>query len=245
VFIEIGKNLELSSLLVNILFLLSGASIGFVSQLIRDRYLRENFLLQQSLKEALQEKTTEAEDNEFLANHDSLTGLPNRRYITKLLEESLISAKEQDRVMVILFIDLNGFKQINDNYGHYAGDEVLKIVAQRLEMGMRKGDNLSRLGGDEYLIGLLMGKENLSEIEVIAKKFSDMVEQPMNVAGVSIKVSCSIGIAAYPIHGNDVSVLIEIADQKMYQVKKDNVELENPRYDSQSVVDFKQASKRK
>ncbi|MEE9328402.1 MAG: GGDEF domain-containing protein [Cocleimonas sp.] len=229
---------------VNVFFLLSGATIAFISQIIRDKVLRENFLLQQSLKHSLEEKTEEARDNEYLANHDALTGLPNRRYITLLLEQTLESAKLQDRVMVILFADLNGFKQVNDHYGHYAGDEVLKIVAQRLEMGMRKGDSLSRLGGDEYLIGLLMGKENLSEIEAIAKKFSDMVEQPMNIAGVSINISCCIGIAAFPIHGNNVEVLIDIADKKMYQAKSEQIESRNFIDNSQSIINFNRSSRK-
>jgi len=234
---------SLSVIIANIFFLLGASAIGVTSQLMRDKYIRENFMLQQSLKEALQEKTTEAKDNEYLANHDSLTGLPNRRFITQLLTDSLEAAKRQDRVMVFLFIDLNGFKQINDHYGHYAGDEVLKIVAKRLELGIRKGDNLSRLGGDEYLIGLLMEKENISEIEAMASKFSALVEQPMNIAGTSIKVSCSIGIAAYPMHGHDVNVLIDIADKKMYQTKNDIQQRQYIDDNDKSVVDFQQASK--
>lgn len=223
-FLEITREISLSALFVNIFFLLSASAIGFVSQHVRDRYVRENFILQQSLKEALQEKTVEAIDNQYLANHDSLTDLPNRRYITKLLEESLQLAKKEDRVMVIMFFDLNGFKQVNDIYGHYVGDEVLKIVAKRLEVGIRKGDNLSRLSGDEYLIGLLMDKENLLEIEMMADKFSTLVSQPMNINGLKIKISISVGIAAYPMHGNKVSVLMDIADKKMYKSKQGKIE---------------------
>lgn len=213
------KDLTISELLVNILFLLSAASIGLVSQLIRDRHLRENFLLTQSLKESVKEKTEEAKDNAHLANHDSLTGLPNRRYITELLEQSLIKAKEENRVLAIMFLDLNSFKQVNDVHGHSFGDEVLRIVAKRLELAIRHGDYLSRLGGDEYLISLLLEEENLSEVDELAEKFTKLVLQPMNINGTKIKIAASIGIAAYPIHGNKISTLLDIADKRMYKVK--------------------------
>lgn len=207
-------------LLINLSFLVSAAIIGFVSQLIRDRHLRENYLLQQSLKNAYDKKSEEARDNEYLANHDALTDLPNRRYMMELLNDSLEIAQQKDKVLVIMFVDLNGFKKINDVYGHSAGDEVLLIVAKRLELAIRKGDHLSRLGGDEFLMGLMMSRENLSEIEGMAKKFVDVISQSMNVEGLRVKVGASIGVAAYPIHGNNIEALINIADHRMYQVKK-------------------------
>ena len=218
-YVGLYKRMEVELLFVNIVFLISAASIGFMSQMIRDRYLRENFILQQSLKSAVKEKTEEAKDNAYLANHDALTGLPNRRYITELLEKSLEKAQKENRVLAILFLDLNGFKQVNDIYGHAFGDEVLKIVAKRLELAIRQGDYLSRLGGDEYLISLMLNNENLSEVEVLAEKFTALITQPMNIDGMKIKIGASIGIAAYPMHGNKVSVLMDIADKKMYQIK--------------------------
>ncbi|MEH6456220.1 MAG: diguanylate cyclase [Cocleimonas sp.] len=230
-------------LIINLAFLVSAAIIGFISQLIRDRHLRENFLLQQSLKNAYTKKSEEARDNEYLANHDSLTDLPNRRYMMELLNRSLDVASQKGKVLVIMFIDLNGFKQINDIYGHNAGDEVLLIVAKRLELAIRQGDQLSRLGGDEYLMGLMMEKENLGEIEAMASKFVDVIAQPMNVEGLRVKVGASIGVAAYPIHGNNIEALINIADHRMYQVKKGKTqrsyeEESNPDNMQQSVVIF-------
>ncbi|HIP95511.1 MAG TPA: GGDEF domain-containing protein, partial [Leucothrix sp.] len=129
-------------------------------------------------------------------------------------------SKNNDKVLAILFIDLDGFKQINDVYGHATGDDVLTIVARRLEFTIRKSDCLSRIGGDEYLIGLLMNKENYAEVESMAEKFSTVISEPMNVDGISLKVGASIGIAAYPMHGNQIKTLMDIADRKMYQVKK-------------------------
>ncbi len=207
-------------LLINLSFLISAAVIGFFSQLIRDRHLRQNFLLQQSLKEAYKVKAEEAKDNEYLANHDALTGLPNRRYMTELLENSMKEAEEKDKVLVILFLDLNGFKQVNDIYGHAAGDKVLMVVAKRLELAIRSGDHISRLGGDEYLIGLMMDKNHLDEAENMTEKFSAIIAQPMNIEGMRVRVGSSIGLAAYPIHGNKISVLLDIADKRMYDAKK-------------------------
>ena len=214
------KGMEVQHLMVNIFFVLGAGIIGFFSQLVRDRYMEENFYLQQSLQQALEEKIVEAKDNAYLANHDALTELPNRRYITELLEESLEIAKEKDKVLAILFFDLNGFKQVNDIYGHAVGDEVLVIVAKRLELAIRRGDYVSRLGGDEYLIGLMVDKTRVSEIQNMADKFTAIVSKPMHIDGNIVKVGTSIGIAAYPMHGNKVEVLIDIADKKMYKVKQ-------------------------
>ena len=222
--IELNKNSQnsyiLSTLIPNGFFLISAAIIGFFTQIIRNQYLRQNFLLQQTLKDAYYKKSIEAKDNKYLANHDPLTDLPNRRHLTELLTESLEIAATEDKVLVIMFIDLNGFKQINDVYGHNAGDEVLVIVAKRLELAIRDGDHVSRLGGDEYVLGLMMDKHNLDEVETMANKFIDIISQPMNVEGLRVKVGASIGVAAYPIHGNNIEALIEIADQRMYQAKK-------------------------
>ena len=207
-------------IITNMFFFSSAIIFGFFSQFLRDKHLKRNFILQQSLKVALDKKSIEARDNEYLANHDPLTDLPNRRYMMELLNESLRIAREKDKILVVMFVDLNGFKQINDVYGHNAGDEVLLIVAKRLELAIRKGDHLSRLGGDEYLLGLMMEKENLSEIESLANKFVGVISQSMNVEGLRIKVGASIGVAAYPIHGNNIESLISISDHRMYQVKK-------------------------
>ncbi|MGK0270309.1 MAG: diguanylate cyclase (GGDEF)-like protein [Cocleimonas sp.] len=209
-----------AALVTNVFFLGSAALIGFIAQLMRDRYLRENFLLHKSLKDAYDKKSEEARDNEYLANHDPLTDLPNRRYMMELLNQSLDIASQKGKVLVVMFMDLNGFKQINDVYGHNAGDEVLIIIAKRLELAIRQGDHLSRLGGDEYLMGLMMDKENLGEIEGMANKFVEVISQPMNVEGLRVKVGASIGVAAYPIHGNNIESLISIADHRMYQAKK-------------------------
>lgn len=217
---DLIANDRYSVLITNMFFLVSAAIIGFIAQNLRDKYLRQNFLLQRSLQDAYDKKSIEARDNEYLANHDPLTDLPNRRYMTELLNASLEEASQKDKVLVIMFIDLNGFKKVNDLYGHNAGDEVLMIVAKRLELAIRKGDHLSRLGGDEYLLGLLMEKENLDEVEAMANKFISIISQSMNVEGLRVKIGASIGVAAYPIHANNIESLMSIADQRMYKAKR-------------------------
>ena len=212
--------LSIFELITNLFFVGSAVVTGIVARLMRDKFIRENFLLQRSLKEAYKAKAEEAKDNEYLANHDMLTGLPNRRYMTELLEESMKEAEEKDKVLVIMFLDLNGFKQVNDIYGHAAGDKVLKIVAKRLELAIRSGDHIARLGGDEYLIGLMMDKDHLGEAENMTEKFATIIAQPMNIEGIRVKVGSSIGLSAYPIHGNQISVLLDIADKRMYDAKK-------------------------
>jgi len=204
----------------NLFFIITALVIGFVARMMRDGFLRQNYELQQSLKDSLKEKTAEADDYEYQANHDSLTLLPNRRYMMQLLEESLQTAKEKDKILAILFFDLNGFKPINDVYGHAVGDEVLIIVAKRLELAIRKGDCISRLGGDEYLVGLLIDRDHASDVNTMAAKFTAIISEPMHIDGNIFKVGASVGIAAYPLHGNNVSVLIDIADKKMYKIKQ-------------------------
>lgn len=228
--VELSKNSEISfifsTIVPNCFFLVSASIIGLVTQYVRDQYMKENFLLQQSLKLAYDQVAEESRDNQYLANHDALTDLPNRRYVMKLLSESIDKAKRQDKAVVIMFIDLNGFKQINDVYGHNAGDEALKIIAKRLESAIRRGDHLSRLGGDEYLMGLTMNREKLAQIDTIKKKYVSIISQPMDIEGVSMKVGASIGVAIYPKHSDDLEVLINMADQKMYEVKKSKKNLE-------------------
>jgi len=229
------------------MFLVAATVIGFINQVIRDRYLKDNFLLQQSLKEAIEQKTIEAKDNAYLANHDPLTDLPNRRYVTELLEESLETAKREDKILAILFLDLNGFKQVNDVYGHNVGDEVLKIVAKRLEFAIREGDSISRLAGDEFLVGLLMEKEGLSEVSKMSAKFTAIISKSMNIDGMRIKIGVSIGIAAYPMHGDKINVLINIADKKMYKTKKGVQSVVHDRQlgESEPVVIFPGNSRRR
>lgn len=189
---------------------------------MRDRHLRENYLLQQRFKAKYQQKSMEALDNRYLANHDSLTGLPNRRYIIELLNESIAIADQEDKIIAIMFVDLNGFKQINDEYGHQIGDEVLMAVSKRLKQCIQKNDFLSRLGGDEYLLGVSMNRGSAHKVHKVSNKYIDTISEPMEIRGLELSVSASIGVAIYPNHGKNIEKLISLADQRMYQIKKRN-----------------------
>ena len=244
-FVAIQKDVPTVHMWINIAFLLGATSIGYFSQHIRDSYLLQNFLLQQSLSELLEEKTREADQNAFIANHDELTGLANRRYITELLDDMLEKARNKNKVLALMFLDLNGFKQINDVYGHKVGDEVLKIVARRLKLAIRKDDQVSRLGGDEFLIGLLMKEGTLTNLEKMAQKFVDIISQDMNINGKQIKIGTSIGVAAYPIHANTIDSLIDIADHEMYKAKHGRKKpVLRDKQSNQSVIVFPGSSAR-
>ncbi len=219
VYIGLEKELIITELLVNSSLILSAGMIGFVSQVIRNKHLRENFMLSQSLEKAYKEKEEEAKGNAFLANHDGLTGLPNRRYLIALLKEALITAKDENKILAILFLDLNGFKQVNDSYGHAFGDEVLKIVAQRLVDIIPLEGYLSRLGGDEYIVSLLLDENEFEEINLLSIRISDAVSLPMIMQGEKINVGTSIGVSSYPEDGDTIDILMKCADEKMYQNK--------------------------
>lgn len=219
-YLELSQGMEILAILTNTLFLLGASAIGITSQLLRDRYIRENFVLHESLEEQIIEKTKEAETHEHLANHDQLTGLPNSRYAKDRLEKNLKRAKELDMSLVIMYLDLNGFKQVNDIYGHKAGDEVLRIVGKRLKSCVRNGDCAARLGGDEFAVGLLVEKTELGIAQDIREKIVKSICQPIGFEGNVLKIGTSVGMASYPSSGDKVSVLIEIADKRMYDAKQ-------------------------
>lgn len=152
--------------------------------------------------------------------HDFLTGLPNRALLQDRLARALTYAARYLHIVWVVFIDLDGFKNINDTLGHKAGDTVLKEMAKRLQFLIRESDTASRLGGDEFVLILqeehLDGKEILRAVERIMK----MVAQPMTVDGQQVLLGCSVGLAAFPADGTDANTLVEHADAAMYRAKQ-------------------------
>ena len=191
-----------------------------LSQLIRDHYDRERELHQQSLKVAHTEKPIEAKDYIYSAHYDPLTGLINPRFMTLLLEKSLQLAKERDKVLAILYIELNGLNDVKNNYGEAIADEVLMIVANRLKLAVRKKDYVSHLHGNEYLLGLMVDKKGIQIVDSILEKTMKIISKPMNINGRVVVVSMRICSVAFPIHGDKISVLLDIAKMKMYRLKK-------------------------
>ncbi|HQR04299.1 MAG: diguanylate cyclase [Proteobacteria bacterium] len=154
-----------------------------------------------------------------LAHHDPLTGLPNRIAFLDRLSQSIALARRQNNRLALLFLDLDGFKPVNDDHGHETGDQVLCLVARRLLEAMRKSDVVSRFGGDEFVI-LLADIGNLDNACAAAQKCIDTLSVPMDIDGCRIKVGASIGIALYPEHAvDDGTALITLADAAMYDAK--------------------------
>lgn len=154
-----------------------------------------------------------------LAYHDALTGLPNREFFYERFKESVVWATERDRMIGLLFIDLDGFKLINDNHGHDVGDQLLQAVAGRLTGCLRGSDIVSRLGGDEFTV-LLPGIPDLDAAKRVAEKILAKLSQPFGLEGYRVSVTASIGISLYPLHGTDIESLMRTADSKMYQAKR-------------------------
>lgn len=152
------------------------------------------------------------------AHHDMLTNLPNRGLLYDRLESALARAERQHGKVALLFLDLNGFKQINDAHGHSAGDLLLQEVARRLLDAVRHSDTVARIGGDEFVV--LLESVHLHEhITSVVEKICSAFDQPFDLDGCFIRVTPSIGIAQYPEHGDRVQQLLNHADNAMYAAK--------------------------
>jgi len=163
---------------------------------------------------------TENETLAHQASHDSLTGLPNRAYFEGRLIRALRSAAKANERVAVLFLDSDRFKDINDSFGHAAGDAVLVAVASRIRAQLREDDLVARLGGDEFAI-LLSPLHKLEDAQRIADKIIASMDQPIPVPGnTQVLTSLSIGIAVYPDHGATPGTLLNAADAAMYQAKR-------------------------
>ncbi|MDE2298044.1 MAG: diguanylate cyclase, partial [Burkholderiales bacterium] len=156
---------------------------------------------------------------EALALHDVLTGLPNRRLLMDRLSLAIAHARRNDGTMAMMFLDLDGFKQINDTLGHDAGDALLKAVATRLVAAVRQEDTVARLGGDEFVIAL-WELNHADAVAALVSKVVQAVSQPYGLQGRSVNVTASVGVSIYPTHGRDVDTLMKSADQALYEAKR-------------------------
>ena len=154
----------------------------------------------------------------LLAFHDPLTGLPNRAALEREFEGYLAVARRYRRVLVLLFFDLDGFKEVNDALGHEAGDLLLAELAGRLESELRGGDRLFRLGGDEFLV-ILNNAGTRSEIEQVARRLLEVIHQPFDLKDQEVGIGASIGIALYPENAASQQDLLRMADMAMYRAK--------------------------
>jgi len=167
----------------------------------------------------ISERIEQEEKIRHLAHHDALTGLPNRLLFDERLSMSLEQSKRHHERLALLFIDLDRFKNINDTLGHHVGDGLLQSVAERLMEAVRAGDTVCRQGGDEFVV-ILNSVEDADEVaHIVERRLIPLILQPHEVAGISMHISCSVGIAVYPEDADDMEELMRHADTAMYSAK--------------------------
>lgn len=152
-----------------------------------------------------------------MAHHDALTGLPNRLLFDDRFERAIEQARRAQQRCILLFLDLDGFKGVNDTLGHGVGDELLRAVSIRLRESLRRSDTLARLGGDEFVV--LTGSAQPEDASHLAMKLLAALRDPFDLGGEQIRITGSIGIAVFPDHGTDRNVLMRAADIAMYSAK--------------------------
>lgn len=175
-------------------------------------------LLANSIATAIEHKQKQARLL-YTAQYDPLTDLPNRELLADRLKTGLARAHCEQEKLAVLYLDLDKFKQVNDNYGHAAGDLLLQMVAQRLRQCLRKIDTIARVGGDEFVI-LLEKVNSEDDIRLVAEKVCTALSQPFDLSGPMVWVLPSIGVAQYPAHGDEADQLLRHADAAMYLAKR-------------------------
>lgn len=165
------------------------------------------------------DKKIQEEYIRHMALHDTLTGLPNRGLLTDRISHSLERRKRDTLKTAVLYIDLDGFKPVNDTLGHSAGDKALREIAKRLNDSIRKSDTAARIGGDEFVI-LLDGVHGRGEVEVIAGRVLSGINEELIIEKTVFHVGASIGISIYPDDSTDAARLLALADRAMYHVKE-------------------------
>lgn len=186
---------------------------------VGDLALGFNYLL-----EKLRENEAALRESEarmaHMAHHDALTGLPNRAMFEDRLFQAIARAERSGTEFGLLFIDLDGFKPVNDRHGHKAGDAVLRQVGGRLASIMRKADTVARIGGDEFAVLLDSGDDPSLAAEVVARKCREVMAEPVRVDGLSLVIGLSIGVARYPADGRQADQILASADTAMYIAKR-------------------------
>ena len=194
-----------------------GAGNHFLIGVIRD--ITERKLLEDQLKQVAAEL---AQSNAALkqdANHDELTGLPNRKLFQERLKQSIEWAEKHEKFVGVMFLDLDGFKEVNDTLGHASGDILLQHVANRLSGSLRGSDTVARLGGDEFTV-VLPGIPSITDAERVAQKIVKTLSDPFELEEGTVSVTTSLGICLYPTHGDQLDALIHLADEAMFEAKK-------------------------
>ncbi len=170
------------------------------------------------LEVEMEERKLIQDEVTYLAYHDNLTGLPNRLLLTDRINQSILMASRKESLLSVIFIDLDGFKVINDTLGHQQGDILLQQVGERLTSCIRKNDTVCRIGGDEFVL-FINGYQDESNLDLIATKVINSFKVPFMLKDQAYYITSSMGIAQYPIDGDDVESLMKNADMAMYEAK--------------------------
>lgn len=202
----------------SLLTLIFGIVAISLASLIAWRTLRKISLKSQQIREQMVELQCSREALHAEATHDSLTGLSNRRLFYDRLQQAIRLAQRYGGKVGILYVDLDHFKEINDQHGHHVGDAVLTEVAKRLTSSIRDSDSVARLGGDEFVV-LLEGVQGREDLLAAAHKVEQELNTDTRFYGLELEIAASIGQALYPDDGDDEDALIRAADAAMYRIK--------------------------
>jgi diguanylate cyclase (GGDEF)-like protein/PAS domain S-box-containing protein len=156
---------------------------------------------------------------EHIAHFDSLTSLPNRVLLADRLQQALTQSQRRGLSVAVVYLDLDGFKAVNDTHGHALGDELLVALAHRMKAALRNGDTLSRIGGDEF-VAVLVDLDAVADAEPVLQRLLQAAADPVELAHIQLQVSASIGVTIYPQDGSEVDLLLRHADQAMYVAKQ-------------------------
>jgi diguanylate cyclase (GGDEF)-like protein len=200
-------------------------TLGMAEFYARDRRLREPHALAMARSIAIQAShfllRRQAEENlRFIANHDALTGLPNRLMFRDRLEEALLRACRAETAVHVLFIDLDKFKDVNDSLGHNAGDLLLRAVADRLRQRVTQNGMIARVGGDEFVVLVEGQRDERADVKWSVDAIQGALSKPFSVSGRQLRVTASIGISSFPGDGEDALTLLKHADIAMYGAKQ-------------------------
>ncbi len=178
---------------------------------------------------------SEKEEYAYLSNHDTLTGLSNRQFFDKVLCNLVHRGNTLDEAFTLLYIDLDNFKPINDQYGHHSGDVVLKAIGQRIKSLIRQNDFAARIGGDEFAI-ILSGVGEKSLADLVANKILNNLKAPVFIQSLVLEVSASGGVALFPLDADSAEELVKKADLAMYKAKQELKDVNSPAPDKDTPV---------
>ncbi len=209
----------------------SRTALSMTCSLIIDPYIKDalgmvvvghDISLVKALEKKIDEHKKAEEKIRYMAYHDTLTGLPNRKYFYELLNRRIMNAKESGEMFAVLFLDVDGLKIVNDSYGHETGDFLICEVGRRASASIEEKDLAARIGGDEFTF-LIFGINTAKDAEDIAKKLMLSINQPLQINGADIAISASIGASVFPQDGVDSDLLVKMADNRMYKLKRDKI----------------------